>query len=233
MNFDFCKCESLIGYVFKDKNLLINAFTHSSYSNEHKEFKSNERLEFLGDSVLGLVVSEYLYKNYSQSAEGKMTVLKQGLVSKKPLSTAIMNKGLDKFLMLGEGEKKETARTNISENLFEAIVASIYLDGGLKNAEKFIFSMLDLSEASQNSSSDVDTTDYKSKLLRLSQCHKLGDIEYYEISKTGPDHKPVFLMGVRLGGRNMATGQGSSHKEGEKFASKKAIEILQSEGYNL
>ncbi len=232
MTFNFSECEKGIGYLFKDKTLLINAFTHSSYSNEHKEFKSNERLEFLGDSLLGFVVSEYLYENLTETDEGRMTLLKQSLVSKKPLSVAIMNKGLQNFLILGEGERKESDRTNISENLFEAIVAAIYLDGGIDNAKKFIFSMLDLSKISEMI--DIDNSiDYKSKLLHLTQFYKLGEIEYYEISKSGPDHKPSFLMGVKINNRFLASAQGSSHKEGEKLASKKAIEILQKEGFVL
>ncbi len=232
MKFNYNECENLIGYVFNDKNLLLNAFTHSSYANEHKEYKSNERLEFLGDSILGFVITEYLYENLDKTDEGKMTVIKQNLVSKKPLSSAIIKKGLQNFLISGEGERKDANLTNISENLFEAIVAAIYLDGGISKAKEFIFSLLDLSDIPKGYLAD-DSIDYKSRLLHLTQFYKLGEIEYYEISKTGPDHKPIFLMGVKVGNRFLSSGKGSSHKEGEKLASKKALEILQKEGFSL
>lgn len=232
MNFDVNACEKLLGYSFKDKKLLIKAFTHSSYTNEHKDFASNERLEFLGDSVLGYVIAECLYKDYPQDDEGSLTLKKQALVSKHPLSKAVIAAGLDRFLILGEGEQREKNRTNISENLFESLVAAIYLDGGIKNAEKFILKHLDPLSADITKKS-VDLVDYKSQLLHIVQQKRLGNIEYDELSKSGPPHLPLFEMAVKVGGKTLATGKGRSHKEAEKSAAKTAITILQSEDFRL
>ncbi len=233
MKFDVNACEKLLGYSFKDKNLLINAFTHSSYTNEHKDFASNERLEFLGDSVLGYVIAEKLYKAYPNDDEGTLSLKKQALVSKQPLSKAAISAGLDRFLILGEGEQREKNRTSISENLFESLVAAIYLDGGIKNAEKFILKHLDPLSADITEKNVENLVDYKSRLLHIVQQKRLGNIEYDEISRSGPPHAPLFEMAVKLNGKTLATAKGHSHKEAEKTAAKTAITILQSEDFRL
>lgn len=231
MDFDFTSCEKLLGYTFNDKSLLINAFTHASYVNEHKGVKSNERLEFLGDSILGYVISEALYEKFPNDDAGLLTLKKQALVSKKPLSKAINDAKLNTFLILGEGEKSEVGKLSLSENLFEAIVAVIYLDGGIDNAKRFIFSHLDVLSVCDIPSKSADLIDYKSKLLYLVQDKKFGDLEYCEIEKSGPQHKPIFTMGVKINGKLIATASGTSHKEGEKAAAKIALSILQSEDF--
>lgn len=231
MNFDVKKCEKIIGYVFNDKSLIINAFTHSSYTNEHKNYPSNERMEFLGDSILGYVVAEKLYYDFPDKDEGFLTLKKQSLVSKTPLSKAIVKTGLDKYLILGEGEQKSAKKQNLCENLFESVVAAIYLDGGIDFARKFILSTLDFNN--ENFDFDCVDDDYKSKLLHMVQQRRLGEIEYFEVSKSGPAHAPEFVMGVKIEGKILATATASSHKKGEKLAAKAAIDILQSEDFRL
>lgn len=232
MNFDIALCEKIIGYSFENKDILINAFTHASYSNEHKNLKSNERLEFLGDSLLGFIVSEALYDK-SKEDEGKLTLKKQALVSKKPLSKSVIEAGLNKFLLLGEGEKASSQKINLAENLFESIVAAIYLDGGIDNAKKFVFNFLDVNALSSARIEEEKLFDYKSKLLHIAQKRRLGEVVYTEIEKDGPPHKPIFTMSVRVGNRTLAKGSGSSHKAGEQEAAKAAIDILQSEDSTL
>lgn len=229
MNFDVFSCEKQIGYTFKDKQLLINAFTHASFVNEHKNSQSNERMEFLGDSILGFVVAEELYRRFPNEDEGALTLKKQALVSKKPLSAAIIKVGLNKFLQLGEGERLSKSKINLSENLFESIVAAIYLDGGLASAKNFIFSLLSVDSCLNVVTKEEVLTDYKSQLLHFVQQNKLGEIEYFEVSKSGPPHKPIFTMAVKVNGKTIATAEGSSHKDGEKSAAKIALSILQSE----
>lgn len=232
MNFNIALCEKIIGYSFKNKDILINAFTHASYSNEHKKLKSNERLEFLGDSLLGFIVSEALYDN-STDDEGKLTLKKQALVSKKPLSKSVIDAGLNEFLLLGEGEKSSSQKINLAENLFESIVAAIYLDGGIDNAKKFVFNFLDVNALSTALIEQEKLFDYKSKLLHIVQKKRLGEVVYSEIAKDGPPHKPIFTMAVSVGNRILAKGRGSSHKAGEQEAAKAAIDILQSEDSTL
>ena len=133
-------CEEKIGYSFKDKLLLRTCFTHTSYSNEHGE-ESNENLEFLGDSILNFTVAEYLFKAHSGD-EGDMTKRRAELVSTEPIGEAVRRMGLDEFLLVGEGEKNRKPKLNMCADLFEAVVAGIYLDGGEERAKKFIYDNL-------------------------------------------------------------------------------------------
>lgn len=227
MTFDFNKCEEIIGYSFKDKKLLINAFTHSSFSNEHKDYPSNERLEFLGDSLLGFIISEALYTK-SLENEGKLTLKKQALVSKKPLSASMISYGVNEFLLVGEGVRKEKDNVNLAENLFESLVSAIYLDGGIDCAKKFVHRFLDVDSVFL-SSDENSFIDYKSQLIHIVQKNQLGEVKFKEVSKSGPAHNLTFIMSVSVGGRELSCGKGSSHKEGEQRASKEAIKILQSE----
>ena len=218
---DFKECEKALNYSFKNKNLLFQCFTHASYANEHKNVYDNERLEFFGDSILGFIVTEYLFDKYQQN-EGSLTAIKQKIVSKKPLAKASIHWGFDKFLMLGEGEKRQTAnsRESLCENLFESIVASIYIDGGLKEAKRFVFdkliSILDFE----------NQTDSKSEFQEYVQKRKLGEIEYVEVSVSGPAHKPVFTFSVSLNGKILATESGSSKQEAQKKCALTALKKL-------
>ena len=229
-------CEEKLGYSFKDKTLLRLCFTHSSYSHEHGGVKNNERLEFFGDSILGFITTEYLIEKFPSADEGQLTEYKQRLVSSEPLSKAIEKSGLDEFLMFGEGEKKNSPEHHKSarENLFEAIVAGIYLDGGLEEVKKFIkrtlFSKISLS--TNNKKKDVETTkviDYKGKLQEFVQKNKMGTLLYSVKQRSGPDHNPVFVMAVTLNDRELAFAKGGKKTEAEKVAAQKALEILEKE----
>ncbi len=227
--FNYTNCESILGYVFNNKTLLETAFTHASYTNEHKDSTNNERLEFLGDSILGFIVAEYFYKN-NDSKEGELTRLKQSLVSKEPLSFAIDKLGLFEFLIVGESVDKEnlTTKKTLSENLFEAIVGAIYLDGGIDFAKDFVYDNLISSEVL--SKKFVIRTDYKSKLQEFCDKRKLGKVEYVLMEKLGPDHNPSFSVCVIIKGASIAKGTAGSKKQAEQESAKNALDILQREG---
>jgi len=213
------ECEEKIGYEFKDKFILRKCFTHTSYANEHNE-KSNERLEYLGDAILDFVVADYLFRN-AGGDEGDLTKLRAEIVSAKPIGDAIINLGLEKYLLLGEGERNKPVKHNMCSDLFEAVVAGIFLDGGLDNAKKFIYDNL-LKSANKS----VPDTDWKSRLQEYVQKKKLGRIEYLLANRTGPDHAPEFTFKLSLAGSVIATGVGGSKKQAEQNAAKVAIKKL-------
>ena len=233
-------CEEIIGFSFKDKNLLRQCFTHASYTHEHPKFPNNERLEFFGDSILGYCVSEYLYTKYPDCDEGKLTELKQSIVSHAPLSDAIKRSGLDAFILYGEGERKNSGNHSAAcENLFEAIVAGIYLDddGGLEKARKFIFDKLLTGVAGKSDTpkrkakektAAVTVKDTKSLLQERVQKYRLGKIEYPVKEKKGPDHSPTFVVAFTLDGKEISVGEGKSKKEAEKQAAEKGLKTLES-----
>ena len=219
MIFYLTEVEQKIGYAFKDKELLRHCFTHASYHNDSKCKRDNERLEFLGDSVLGFVVADYLFKN-KHNDEGTMTELKQGIVSTKPLSHAIDKLGLHNYLL-----KNQTLKVTdkLKENLFEAVVAGIYLDGGLEEARKFIMKNLvlivkDASMLSQN--------DFKSQINEYCAKQKLGTVKYKLKSKKGSDHDPVFEVLATLNDEVLSSGSGKSKKIAEQKAAETALKKL-------
>ncbi len=220
------ECEELIGYNFKNLELLRACFTHASYSNEHNGTKNNERLEFLGDSVLGLVVAEYLFARAKED-EGTMTTQKQKYVSTKPLSLATRRLGIEKFLLVNQGSVGGVITDKLCENLFESVIAGIYLDGGYEEAKKFIFKNL-LQVKSVSKTAQKKEVDNKSKLQIILQRKYKNDfrLEYKEVSRQGPPHKPVYTMSVVLNGNAMAQGQGNSKKEASEVAAGKVIKIL-------
>lgn len=219
---DISLAEEIIGYSFKDKKLLVECFTHSSFSNEHKGYKNNERLEFFGDAILGFIVTEYLFENNSKIDEGKLTEKKQKIVSKKPLSYAITKLGLEKFLILGEGEKNSKIKSqNLSENLFEALVAGIYIDGGLECAKKFVYDKLLSCEDCID-----DRTDFKGAFQEYVQKNHLGEISYEQVKVEGPAHNPEFTMCVKLSGKILATEKGSSKQKAEQKCAEIALKLL-------
>ena len=231
-------CEEKLGYSFKNKELLRECFTHSSYSNEHGGGKNNERLEFFGDSILGYFTAEYLMNKFPTADEGVLTAFKQQLVSRKPLAEAIEKSGLSEFILYGEGERKNYLNHEATnENLFEAIVAGIYIDGGEENARKFVkkflFSKARLSlekkpEKNKPELKPSPNGDYKSQLQIFVQKNKIGDISYREKSVQGPPHNPVFSMEVSIGGKVMGEGKGKTKSEASKSAAKVALEKLTS-----
>ena len=219
MIFLLTEVENQIGYSFKDKELLRQCFTHASYNNDNKKKRDNERLEFLGDSILGFVVADYLYKN-KHNDEGIMTENKQGIVSKKPLANAIDKLSLHKYLL-----KNETLKVtdSLKENLFEAIVAGIYLDGGLEEARKFITKNLILKLKDINS---VTSSDFKSEINEFCAKQKLGIVKYNLKSKKGSDHAPLFEVEAILNDKVLASGSGNSKKLAEQMAAESALKKL-------
>lgn len=239
MIFVMYECEERIGYSFKDKTLLRTCFTHSSYSHEHP-CKNNELLEFFGDSILGFIVTEYLFNKYPTESEGVLTVYKQQIVSRKPLAQAIMKLGLNDYILYGEGEKKNTPEHHEAacENLFEALVAGIYLDGGEEEAKNFIKRTL-LSKFKPDKMSGPEggvrtvpnekPENYKGKLQEYVQKNKIGEALYKETGKTGPAHNPVFTVAVFVGGKCLGKGTGKKKTEAEQNAASVALSKLAGE----
>jgi len=213
----FSDAEKIIKYTFKDKQLLIKCFTHSSYANENM-IDSNERLEFLGDKVLDLIISEDLFFNNKDKPVGFLTAEKQKIVSRNPLAEAVKKLGLQNFLLLSKGESIENLSIKTYSDIFEALVAGIYIDGGLEKAKNFILSCITKVSFESESISDVQ---------EFIQKYKLGSIEYNLVEKTGMDHNPEFVMELLLDGRQIATGKGNSKQLAKAMAAKKALKILQ------
>ncbi|MBO7345241.1 MAG: ribonuclease III, partial [Clostridia bacterium] len=217
MIFDIYGCEEKIGYSFKNKMLLRQCFTHSSYANEHGE-QDNELLEFFGDSILEFVVTEYLFKN-TKGDEGRLTKERAEMVSKTPLLKSVLSLGLDKFVLLSRGlAENNKLEEKLYSSIYEALVAGIYLDGGLLAVKNFISRTLIADyEKNKNKKSQKKkpTEDFKSKLQEYVQKKKLGSIRYELLWKKGPDHMPKFRVAVLLNGARIAEGEGESKKGAE------------------
>lgn len=217
--------EKATGIKFKDKDLLIQAITHRSYLNEHPEFKldHNERLEFLGDAVLELVVTEYLYKHYS-NPEGELTNWRASLVNGANLAKIAQLIGLEPFIMMSRGEKKDTntkARQYILANAMEAIIGAIYLDQGIKEAKKFIDSHIlgDLKQIIENKLYIDPKSRFQEKAQEL-----FGVTPSYKVlAASGPDHNKIFKVGVFINAEMIAQGTGSSKQEAQVEAARVAL----------
>ena len=196
--------EKSIGYHFKNKELLKNALTHTSYANENN-IKSNEKLEFLGDSILEFISSKYIYNNYPNLKEGEMTKVRADVVCEKSLYKVAQKHNFSDFLYVGKSQAISTGnkRPAILADSVEAIIAAIYFDSGLDNAEKFIVDNLRdyIKIASQN----VGMKDYKTVLQEKLQVHGDVNIHYEIINETGPDHDKIFTAKVSLNGKELAT----------------------------
>jgi len=219
--------ESKLEYHFHNRALLLTALSHSSYANENKSagLASNERLEFLGDSVLGQVVSSHLYLSYPKMPEGQMTRLRAELVCEQSLYEVAKTLELGKFIKLGKGEEHTGGRQreSILADAVEALIAAQYLDGGLAVAksfiDKYILSNLDAMETHAMS-------DYKTTLQEHVQ-RKSGQSLIYElVSESGPDHQKSFTMQVRLNDKPIGTGHGHTKKEAEQYAAKNGLEEI-------
>lgn len=222
---DFKAFQNKIGYLFRNKELLEQAFTHRSYLNENRSRgrEHNERLEFLGDAVLELVVTEFLYAKYPQKPEGELTAYRAALVNTTSISEAAQRLGMNEYLLLSKGEARDTGRARqiILANAFEALIGALYLDLGYASARDFISKQL------FHKADEVVTKrlwqDAKSRLQEMSQ-EKLGVTPVYElVSQSGPDHDKIFITGVRLGAERVATGEGRSKQEAEQAAAEKAL----------
>ena len=214
--------EENIGYHFKNKELLKNALTHTSYAYEH-HVASNEKLEFLGDSILEFVSSEFMYNKYTNLKEGEMTKVRATVVCEESLYKIAKLHNFSDFLLLGKSEVMTggNKRPAILADSVEAVIAAIFIDGGLEEAKRFIIKNLDkeIDIATKN----VGKKDYKTVLQE--ELQKNGDvkIEYTIIKETGPDHNKRFEAEVSLNGKVLATGKGKSKKEAEMQAAKKAM----------
>lgn len=216
--------EEVLGYTFKDKTLLENALTHSSYANENRASGavSNERLEFLGDSILGMVTAEHLFRTHPDLPEGELTRTRAALVCEGSLYEVAKLWGLGNYLRLGKGEESGGGRerTSILADAVEAVLAAMYLDGGIGTARRtihrFILSDEDRAEAANR--------DYKTALQELVQKESGQVLTYRLIGESGPDHAKTFRVEVDLNGKTVGRGQGKSKKEAEQNAARSAIE---------
>jgi ribonuclease III len=224
---DFEKFEKKIGLNFKNKDLLTQAFTHRSYLNENPNFhlENNERLEFLGDAVMELIVTEHLYKEHPEKTEGELTNWRAALVNAKMLTSVAEELGFNDFLLLSRGESKETgkARAYILANTFEALLGALYLDSGYELCDEFLKKYLlpKLPEIIKEGS----YKDSKSRFQEESQERVSITPNYKVLKETGPDHEKTFVVGVFLGEELVAEGKGSSKQEAEDAAARSALEI--------
>ena len=217
------KLEENIGYKFKDKELLKKALRHTSYAYEHK-VQSNEKLEFLGDSILEFVTSKYLYETYTNLKEGEMTKVRASVVCEKSLYKVAKMHDFSDFLYLGKSETQTGGKNRpaILADSVEAIIAAMYLDGGIDVAEKFIIE--NLKDSIDFETKHVGDKDYKTVLQEKLQEHGDVKIEYEIIKETGPDHDKTFTAEVMCNGKILATGEGKSKKMAEMQAAKLALE---------
>ena len=217
--------EERLGYQFKNRGLLENALTHSSYANEHRDagISSNERLEFLGDSVLGMVVADHLYREHPQMPEGELTRTRAALVCEGSLVEVARGLDLGKYLRLGKGEDAGggRARPSILADATEAVLAAVYLDGGIAQARRLIRTLILGNEEEMSASRD-----YKTALQELIQRESGQKLTYHLVGEEGPDHAKRFSVEVELNGKTVGAGTGSTKKAAEQNAAKAAIETL-------
>ena len=218
--------EAAIGYRFSNITLLQNALTHSSYANErwHDSLKSNERLEFLGDSVLGMVVAEYLYKNFPDRPEGELTRMRADMVCESSLANVAARLNLGRHLLLGHGEEQGGGRNRASTlaDAVESIIAACFLDGGMGAAEGLIQRLI----LCNVPVGKLHNADYKTALQELVQQKKNQTLSYALVGESGPDHDKEFFVEVSLNGQVIGKGSGSSKKRAEQSAAQAAIETL-------
>ena len=218
--------EAAIGYKFKNIALLQNALAHSSYANErwHNSLMSNERLEFLGDSILGMCVAEYLYCTFPDRPEGELTRMRADMVCEQTLAAVAGRIGLGDHLLLGKGEEQGGGRTrnSILADAVESVIAATFLDGGMGAAKQFIQKFI-LVEVPVKKLHNVD---YKTGLQELVQQKKNQVLTYALVGESGPDHDKHFDVEVSLNGKVVGIGSGSSKKRAEQDAARVAIEAL-------
>ncbi len=231
-NNSISQLEKKIGYVFKDREIITTAITHSSYANERKTKKLsyNERIEFLGDSVLSLVISEYLYTMYRNLPEGELTVTRAKIVCENSLSKCAIDIGLGRFLLLGKGEELSGGRDKISilSDAFEALIGAIFIDGGFVTAKGFILKYME--NIIKNCVEGKLFYDFKTQLQELIQQNGEQHILYNVIDESGPDHNKVFITEVRINNVIRGQGTGRSKKESEQNAAKDALGKFNAKG---
>jgi ribonuclease-3 len=218
--------QQRIGYVFKDESLLYEALSHSSFANENKKTRrSNERLEFLGDSVLSIVVSDYIFKHFKHIPEGELTKLRASLVCESALFEFSKRIDLGSHIFLGKGEEMTGGRErpSIVSDAFEAVIAAIYLDGGMEAVRPYVLSFIpkDITPAGGKSFHD-----YKTALQEIIQRNPDEKIEYFHKSESGPDHDKHFVVQVLLNGNVIGEGGGRSKKAAEQAAACEALRLM-------
>ena len=218
--------EAGLGYTFQDRELLKNALTHSSYANENRAqgIADNERLEFLGDSILGFVVAEYLYRNFPGKPEGELTRMRADLVCETNLARQAKTIRLGEFLLLGHGEEQSGGRerASIVSDAVESVIAAAYMDGGFSAARDIIDRLI----LGEKPSGKLLITDFKTELQELVQRKPNQELRYELVSESGPDHAKVFTVAVMLNGQVVGLGSGHSKKEAEQSAARTALEQM-------
>ena len=219
--------QDKIGYHFNNVSLLKEALTHSSFANEHRSqhIKYNERLEFLGDTVLSIVVSDYIFKNCPELPEGELTKLRASLVCEKSLYEFAKKIDLGNYLLLSKGERNNGGadRPSILSDAFEALIAAIYIDGGMKSASKHILNFV-VPEIKNTKKKRIN--DYKTTLQEIIQKNPGEQLEYVLVDESGPDHNKHFVVEVHLNSNVIGKGGGRSKKEAEQQAAREALELM-------
>lgn len=231
MKNNFNNFEEKLGYKYNNISLLENALTHSSYANEMKargkKIESNERLEFLGDSVLALITSEYIFLKLKDYKEGELTKVRAAVVCEESLCSFSESVDIGKALYLGNGEiaSNGRGRKSILADAFEAILGSIFLDGGIESAKKFLLRFIE--KAIGDYIKEGDVKDYKSLLQQLIQQNGTGEVlEYLIVSESGPDHEKIFEIKVVLNNNMLGKGTGRSKKTAEQNAAREALALF-------
>ena len=228
MQSDLTTLQDLLLYQFRSIDYLKQALVHKSYANEKKEqgIQDNERLEFLGDAVLDLIVSESLVENYPSYSEGRLSKLRALVVNESSLSTVARSLGLGDYILLGRGEDQSGGRdkNSILADTFEAVIAAIYIDSGLPEVSRFVLPLLEdrIGEVARSDS----PMDFKTELQELSQSLRGVLPSYRVVQESGPDHEKVFLVELSLDSAIISTGKGRSKKAAEQDAARKALQQL-------
>mgnify|MGYP002562904288 FL=1 len=222
---EFEKIENSIGYTFKNKELLKKALTHTSYAYENN-IESNEKLEFLGDSILEFISSKYIYSKYPNLKEGEMTKVRADVVCEKSLYKVALKHNFSDFLYIGKSQiiNDGNKRPSILADSVEAVIAAIYFDSGLEQAEKFIVE--NLKDYIEIATKHVGMKDHKTVLQERLQIHGDVNIKYEIIKESGPDHNKLFVAEVSCNNKKLAIGEGKTKKAAEMEAAKKALENM-------
>jgi len=225
MKEDYSKLEKSINYSFRENSFIYEALTHSSYANERsdKKLKHNERLEFLGDSVLSLVISDYLFMKYPDFPEGELTKVRSKIVCEATLAECASAIDLGEFMYFGKGEEMTGGRNRASilADAFEALIAAIYMDGGISHARSFILKTMN--KKIIDAIMGKIFIDYKTRLQEIVQSKKIKKIKYVVVDEQGPDHSKLFFTEVIVNDKVVGKGQGKSKKESEQYAAKMAL----------
>ncbi len=226
----FSDLENALKYTFRDKALLLNALTHTSYANEHfqenRHLNSNERVEFIGDAVLGLIAGTYIFENFPLISEGRMSKLRASVVCETTLAKLALAVHIDQFLRLGVGEDQTGGRSKASilADAFESVLGAVYLDGGFEAARSMLLPLI-VPEIMARADNLV-LSDYKSRLQELLGKTRLA-ATYEMVSAVGPDHDKTFTSRVSIGDDKFAFGEGKTKKEAEQAAAKRLMELLE------